>query len=83
MKTIATTLLIIFVSLSAVAVNASTAKNYYQLYKEYKKKYEKSQKELKKVKKQRDDYGNQNESTYLDLVQCQRQLSGGNSWNND
>lgn len=68
-----------FISFSIPTVSAA-GKNYFQLYKLYKHRYENAKKELKKVKKQRDKYGSQNEGTYLELVQCQRQLLGVNPW---
>jgi hypothetical protein len=78
-KTIAASLLVAVMMLS-IGATAYAGKDYYKLYKLYEARYKKAKKEIKKLKAQRDDYGNQNESTYLDLVQCQRQLIGANPW---
>lgn len=78
-KTIAAALLVATMMLS-VGATAYAGQDYFKKYKSLKAKYEKLEKKYKKAKEQRDDYGYQNESTYLDLVQCQKQLSGAKPW---
>jgi peptidoglycan hydrolase CwlO-like protein len=54
--------------------------DYYAKYKKYKKKYKELKKDYKELKKDYKDLGMENESHYLDLVQCQRVINGDNPW---
>ena len=55
-------------------------KDYYAKYKEYKEKYKELKKDYKELKKDYEDQGVEMESIYMDLVQCQRVISGNNPW---
>lgn len=55
-------------------------KDYYAKYKSYKKRYKELKKDYKELKEDYRELGVQNESHYMDLVQCQRVINGDNPW---
>lgn len=75
--------LIMTIGVFAILFSGSFAyagNNYYQKYLQYKAKYEKVLKENKKLKKEISNMGNDYESCYMELVQCQRTINGENPW---
>ena len=76
-QTIASALIIMFLLLP---IGAVAGNNYYKKYKSLKVKYEKLEKKYKNLKKENSKMGNDAESYYIDLVQCQRKLNGENPW---